>query len=243
MLIGIALACLILVLVLMYRARSLFTSTVQITTTITSFDIDLIIHDGQLSAYVSNTILSSPLYLSLSLIYRDIDGNSINWGAKMQPVTSLSSNYYQIQLDMGYLHQHEHCYQTLILYNRNPVEVSTTVFSSKVPNILFYPIYRAQLVNQTSSYEGRPSCSFPWLFSSLVFTLPSHELHFAPWEYMVFVIDVTPVAKQPKGIDTYYNSNKSIPSIITYNYSSAVVIDNELQHVRILIIMLTHRCH
>lgn len=161
MLIDIVLACMILFSLFMYRARSLFTSTVHITTTITSFDIDLIIHDGQLSAYVSNTVLSSPFDSSVSLMYRDIDGNSINWGAKMQPVTSLSSNYYQIQLDMGYLHQQEHCYQTLILYNRNPVEITTTVFSSKVPNVLFYPIYRAQLVNQTSSYEGHPSCIFP----------------------------------------------------------------------------------
>lgn len=60
---------------------------------------------------------------------------------------------------------------------------------------------------------------------------------------MVFVIDVTPVAKQPKGIDTYYNSMESIPSIITYNYSSVVVIDNELQHVSVVCLLLSYRCH
>lgn len=69
---------------------------------------------------------------------------------------------------MGYLHEHDHHYQTIVLYNRNPVEVQMTVFSSKVPNIHVFPIYRAQLVNQTISSFGTPSCN-TFLFHSSFF--------------------------------------------------------------------------
>lgn len=71
---------------------------------------------------------------------------------------------------------------------------------------------------------------------SLDFTLPIHEIHFAPWEYMVFMVDITPTAKQPEGIDTYSSSLDSIPSIITYNYTSVITVENEFQQVDISLI-------
>lgn len=144
----------------MSRNRSVFTSTIQITTTIMDFSIDVVIYDGILSVYYSNTLLSSPFGLSsFLLISREIDNASINWGTKLQPVVSQSTSYLHVLLDMGYLHEHDHHYQTIVLYNRNPVEVQMTVFSSKVPNIHAFPIYRAQLTNQTISSVGTPSCT------------------------------------------------------------------------------------
>ena len=51
---------------------------------------------------------------------------------------------------------------------------------------------------------------------------------------MVFMVDVTPSSHQPDGIDTYSSSLDSIPSIITYNYSSVLSVENEYQQVIIL---------
>ena len=51
---------------------------------------------------------------------------------------------------------------------------------------------------------------------------------------MVFMVDVTPSSHQPNGIDTYSSSLDSIPSIITYNYSSVLSVENEYQQVLIL---------
>ena len=51
---------------------------------------------------------------------------------------------------------------------------------------------------------------------------------------MVFMVDVTPSSHQPNGIDTYSSSLDSIPSIITYNYSSVLSVENEYQQVIIL---------
>ena len=51
---------------------------------------------------------------------------------------------------------------------------------------------------------------------------------------MIFMVDVTPSSHQPNGIDTYSSSLDSIPSIITYNYSSVLSVENEYQQVIIL---------
>ena len=107
-------------------------------------------------------------FFSFLYIYSEIDNTSINWGTKLQPVISHSTSHLHVLLDMGYLHEHDHHYQTIVLYNRNPVEVQMTVFSSKVPNIHAFPIYRAQLVNQTISSIGTPSCN-TFLFHSSFF--------------------------------------------------------------------------
>ena len=48
------------------------------------------------------------------------------------------------------------------------------------------------------------------------------------------MVDVTPSSHQPNGIDTYSSSLDSIPSIITYNYSSVLSVENEYQQVLIL---------
>lgn len=106
-------------------------------------------------------------FFSFLYIYSEIDNTSINWGTKLQPVISYSTSHLHVLLDMGYLHEHDHHYQTIVLYNRNPVEVQMTVFSSKVPNIHAFPIYRAQLVNQTVSSIGTPSC-IHFLFDSFI---------------------------------------------------------------------------
>ena len=106
-------------------------------------------------------------FFSFLYIYSEIDNTSINWGTKLQPVISHSTSHLHVLLDMGYLHEHDHHYQTIVLYNRNPVEVQMTVFSSKVPNIHAFPIYRAQLVNQTVSSIGTPSC-IHFLFDSFI---------------------------------------------------------------------------
>ena len=51
---------------------------------------------------------------------------------------------------------------------------------------------------------------------------------------MIFMVDVTPSSHQPNGIDTYSSSLDSIPSIITYNYSSVLSVENEYQQVIII---------
>ena len=76
-----------------------------------------------------------------------------------------------------------------------------------------------------------------------MFTLPTTLLRLAPWEYVVFLLDVTaePSAWLPAKegalmepsirLVTYQPEESSIPSIITYNYSSVLSMENEIQQV------------
>ena len=147
------------------RQRAVFSTTLWIHTNLTSIPVDIVIYDGQLSTYVSNNLLSSPYSLFESIMDRLIDGESINWGTRLTPVLSATS-LLSLNLDMGYVHPNDHRYQTVVLYNRNPVSVEATIRSSNLPHVSFYPIFRAQLNNQTMSEASLPNCSFPYLASS-----------------------------------------------------------------------------
>ena len=57
---------------------------------------------------------------------RLVDGESINWGTRLTPVLSATS-LLSLNLDMGYVHPNDHRYQTVVLYNRNPVSVEATI--------------------------------------------------------------------------------------------------------------------
>ena len=87
---------------------------------------------------------------------RLVDGESINWGTRLTPVLSATS-LLSLNLDMGYVHPNDHRYQTVVLYNRNPVSVEATIRSSNLPHVSFYPIFRAQLNNQTASEASLPN--------------------------------------------------------------------------------------
>lgn len=91
------------------------------------------------------------------LARRLVDGESINWGTRLAPVLSATS-LLSLSLDMGYVHPDDHRYQTVVLYNRNPVSVEATIRSSSLPHVSFYPIFRAQLTNQTASEASLPNC-------------------------------------------------------------------------------------
>ena len=142
---------------LICRQRAIFSTTLWIHTNLTSVPIDLIVYDGLLSAYVSNDVLTSPLLSQARITYSIIDGETINWGTRLTPVLSATS-LLTLNLDMGYLHPGDHRYQTLVLYNRNPVSVSATIRSPNLPYVHFYPIFRAQLSNQTLSDLSLPNC-------------------------------------------------------------------------------------
>ena len=78
------------------------------------------------------------------------DREHILWGTRLQPIRSaVGSNDVYLNVDMGYFYPNEHHYQTLVLYNRNPVASHIMINSPLVPGVSLTPIYRAILANQT----------------------------------------------------------------------------------------------
>lgn len=173
--------------------KNLLSTTIHITTNITSFDVDLIVYDGLLASYISNVILESPSQCSSGVTSRQIDKEHMIWGTRLLPVRSdAGSNAVYMNVDMGYLHPGEHHYQTLVLYNRNPVTTSIQIHSPTVAGVSLRPIYRAILANQTltnvTAQARRVDCPSPAQCSRC----RRHCCGWAPWEYVVFLLDVAP---------------------------------------------------
>lgn len=91
-----------------------------------------------------------PLHNHHILISSTLETDQFMWGTQMMPIRSQrGSNDIHFHLNMGYLHPDEQHYQTVVLYNRNPVAVTLHVRSPVLPGISFNPVYRAILTNQT----------------------------------------------------------------------------------------------
>lgn len=63
-----------------------------------------------------------------------------------------------------------------------------------------------------------------------MFTLPLTLLQLAPWEYVVCLVGVQP-DPLPSELTSYQAIPSSLPSIVTYNYSSVLTIQNDIQQV------------
>lgn len=153
------------------------------------------------------------------------------WGTRLQPIRSpVGSSDVYLNIDMGYFYPGEHHYQTLVLYNRNPVASHILINSPQVPGISLTPIYRALLANQTLTDMTSQSSSNSSYLSYLVFTLPTSFYQLAPWEYLIFLLDVTGDVPS-SDLSSYQSHTSSIPSITTYNYSTVISMENEIQRV------------
>ena len=62
-------------------------------------------------------------------------------------------------------------------------------------------------------------------------SLPVHQILFAPWEYLVFLFELSPLRNPSPAIDAYQQPIDGIPSIVTYNFSDVVEVTTEIQKV------------
>jgi hypothetical protein len=219
-------------LVIRFSQKGIFATTVHIMTNITSFDIDLLVFDGLIASYLGNVILKSPYDMLIEVPNSSqLDHERVMWGTRLQPIRSAvgSSDVY-LNIDMGYFYPKEHHYQTLVLYNRNPVASHILINSPQVPGISLTPIYRALLTNQTLTDNSSQSSIHACSLLRLVFTLPANYYQLAPWEYLIFLLDVTADIPSPE-LSSYHSQSSSIPSITTYNYSTVISMENEIQRV------------
>ena len=68
-----------------------------------------------------------------------------------------------------------------------------------------------------------------------MFSLSVHQILFAPWEYLVFLFELSPLRNPSPAIDAYQQPIDGIPSIITYNFSDVVEVTTEIQKVGVVI--------
>ena len=61
-----------------------------------------------------------------------------------------------------------------------------------------------------------------------MFSLPVHQLNFAPWEYVIFLLDV---AGSPRVSPLLASPSPSLPPITLYQYNDVLSGDNANQHV------------
>ena len=64
-----------------------------------------------------------------------------------------------------------------------------------------------------------------------MFSLPVHHILFAPWEYIVFLFELSPLRDTPTTVDAYQQPIEGLPSIVTYMFSDVVDITTETQKV------------
>ena len=221
------------------RQRSVFSAVIAITTNLTSFSVELVVYDGLLSVYSSSSIITTSFAPRPSLPRSSFQQDSINWGARV-PFSYLAAfSTSSLLLDMGYLHPGEHHYQTIVLYNRNPVPVAFTLHSPTLPQVAITPVYRSTLTNQTTTQAFTPTRACRTAFSVVVFSLPVHQLQFAPWEYMIFLVDVcgTPDLSRGNSLRAAETVEQSLPPITLYHYKDVVTGENPSQHVE------SHKSH
>ena len=205
------------------RQRSVFSAVVAVTTNLTSFSVELVAYDGLLSVYSSSSVITTAWAPLAFLPRSSFQQDSINWDTRLPFSYTAAFSASSLLLDMGFLHPGEHRYQTLVLYNRNPVPVAFTLHSPTLPQVAVTPVYRSTLTNQTATQAFTPGSSLFIASSRLVFALPARQLQFAPWEYMIFLVDVCGAPAE--------TAAPSLPPITLYHYKDVVTGENPSQHV------------
>ena len=110
----------------------------------------------------------------INLIASVLETNQFMWGTQLQPILSQrGSNQIRAHLEMGYIHPNESHYQTVVLYNRNPVEIVMHVQSPTLPGVTFRPVYRAILANQTLTQSAQQTCMWRMMNGIIIIIMTS----------------------------------------------------------------------
>ena len=134
-------------------------AVIAFSTNLTSFSVELVVYDGLISVSSSNTMIATSCGCVASLTCSAFQQDSISWGTRLPVSFAGAYAVSTLTLDAGYLHPGEHHYQTVVLYNRNPVPVGFTLHSSLLPQVTLSPVYRSTLTNQTVSQAFSPGRS------------------------------------------------------------------------------------